>query len=155
MKLRNPKEFAAAMTKIRIALEEGECARVVGRSESLIRKWCDPDHPSAPNIHQALQLDSAYVSGGYGPPPLLRLYEELLDDIVNGKPVSREYIVPSALMIQAIVGELSETIRETILSGVDGPAQPISPQRRTQVLEIIDRLEEETNRLEDAVEGAT
>ena len=62
MKLRNPRDFAAAITQIRSALGEAACAEIVGRSASLIRKWSDPDHPALPNIAQALLLDSAFVA---------------------------------------------------------------------------------------------
>lgn len=74
MKPRSPKTFAAAVTRIKAVLGESTCAEIVDRSESLIRKWADPDHESQPSLSQAVALDSAYVSSGRGDPPLLQVY---------------------------------------------------------------------------------
>ncbi len=151
MKLRHPKEFATAVTRIRAALGEIDCARAVDRSDSLIRKWADPDHPAIPNLDQALMLDSAYVAAGHGEAPILGLYEELLENRINGVETSVGHIVPAALMVQAIVGDLSEIIRDCIASS-DGTIS-LSHNSRISLLSLIDRLEEETDRLEDAVEA--
>ena len=153
MKLRNPREFAAAMTRIRSALSEKECAGVVGRSESLVRKWCDPDHPSLPNLMQALLLDAAYVQGGHGKPPLFGLYEELLDIALTDPEADVEQIVPSVLMVQSIVGDLSESVREMVAANELKDGGMVTLRRRTAILELIDRLEAESARLEDAVES--
>ena len=153
MKSRNPRQFAAAITQIRSAMGEAACAEAVGRSTSLIRKWCDPDHPATPSIAQALLLDSAFVAAGQGDPPLLRLYEKLLDEGLPGDPLDGDDIVPSALTLHAIVGELSEAIRESIPRGSNAQIK-LSPNRQAMLLGYIDRLEEETERLEDAVEAS-
>tara|TARA_R110002167_G_scaffold35239_5_gene112593 strand:- start:351 stop:818 length:468 start_codon:yes stop_codon:yes gene_type:complete len=153
MKLRNPREFAAALTEIRSALGEAACAQAVGRSTSLIRKWSDPDHPALPNIAQALQLDSAFVAAGKGEPPLWKLYEKLLEEGLNTDHLDGDDIVPSALMLHAIVGELSEVIRACIPQ--DGnPYIKLSPSKQATLLNYIDRLEDEACRLEDAVEAS-
>lgn len=154
MKLRNPKEFAAAVTKIRGRVGEEACARAIGRSESLVRKWADPGHPSLPGIEQALLLDALYVAGGHGEPPLLRLYESLLDDAISESEVDVDEIVPSALMIQAIVGDLSSEIRDIINPRAEKATKSMSADSKARLLEMIDRLEEETDRLEDAVEAS-
>tara|TARA_R110000737_G_scaffold10365_1_gene26029 strand:+ start:187 stop:666 length:480 start_codon:yes stop_codon:yes gene_type:complete len=151
MKLRNPKEFAAAVTRIRSALGEEGCARAVGRSDSLVRKWADPDHPAIPNLDQALSLDAAYVAAGHGDAPIFELYQDQLEDRINGAGVLAGEIVPAALMVQSIVGDLSEIIRECL--GQEGGALVLSHNSRISLLSLIDRLEEETDRLEDAVEA--
>lgn len=102
---------------------------------------------------QALQPDGGFVAGGHGEPPLLKLYEDLLEDATNGNRSSRDEIVPSALMVQVIVGDLAEAIREAIGSGELAAGLNLSQHRRSRVLEIIDRLEDETDRLEDAIES--
>ena len=153
MKLRNPKEFAAAITRIRSALGETACAGAIGRSESLVRKWADPDHPSLPGIEQALVLDAAFVAAGHGEAPLLKLYESLLEDAISENNVGRDELVPSALMIQAIVGDLSAEIRDIINPNIHSTSNTMSADSRSRLLGIIDRLEDETDRLEDAVEA--
>ena len=153
MKLRNPREFSAAITQIRSTLGEATCAEVVGRSTSLIRKWSDPDHPALPSIAQALLLDSAFVAAGHGEPPLAQLYGKLLEEGAPGEPLDGDDIVPSALTLHAIVGELSEVIRECIPR--DGnPYLKLSLTKQTMLLNYIDRLEAETERLEEAVEAS-
>jgi len=152
MKLRNPKEFSAAVTRIRAALGEDGCARAVGRSDSLVRKWADPDHPAMPNLDQALGLDAAYVAAGHGDAPILGLYQDLIDARINGTEASIDHIVPAALMVQAIVGDLSEIVRDCIAK--DDGAIALSHNSRISLLSLIDKLEEETDRLEDAVEAS-
>ena len=152
MKLRNPKEFAAAVTRIRAALGEEGCAQAVGRSDSLVRKWADPDHPAIPNLDQALSLDAAYVSAGHGDAPILGLYQDLLENQISDAEASAGEIVPAALMVQAIVGDLSEVIRDCI--GHEGHSPALSHNSRIALLSLIDKLEEETDRLEDAVEAS-
>ena len=154
MKLRNPKEFAAAVTRIRTSVGEDVCARAVGRSESLVRKWADPGHPSLPGIEQALLLDAVYIAGGHGEPPLLKLYESLLEDTLTENSVSFDEMVPSALMIQAIVGDLSAEIRDIINPRAEMALKSMSADSKSRLLELIDRLEDETDRLEDAVEAS-
>ena len=50
MKLRMPGTLSAAISEIRQKLTERKCAEIVDRSESLVRKWADPDEPSLPNL---------------------------------------------------------------------------------------------------------
>ncbi len=150
MKLRNPKDFAAPVTVIRKAIGEQECANAVGRSASLVRKWADPDHPAIPNLAQALLLDAAYIANGHGDGPIGKLYGDLLGRSLLQSDAGAADVVPAALMVQAVVGDLSELVRECIRDG----ALSLSPTQRNEILHIIDRLESETDRLEDAVEAS-
>lgn len=152
MKPRTPKSFAAALTKIMTALGDGLCAEIVGRSDSLVRKWADPDHASQPTLSQALALDLAYVRGGHGEPQILKIYEEMLDDALHERAGRDADIIMSALSVQGAVGTLSEAIRAAL--DPDGPGGAlITPRERQQILEIIDRLEDHTDVIEDAVEN--
>lgn len=153
MKPRHPKQFASAVTKIRSALGDDRCAEAVGRSASLVRKWADPDHASLPNIEQAMLLDAAYVEHEGKKPPLLDLYTAIVSEYAsagNDQKV-RVDILLSTLSVQGIVGDLSEAIREALSASGDG-GKALTPRERSSILAILDRLDEEIDSIEDAVD---
>lgn len=152
MKPRHPKRFATAMTKVRSHLGEEKCAEIVDRSSSLIRKWADPDHASVPNLQQALLLDRAFVEGGFGKPPLLEVYNLLLADALEQSESERAPIdMPiEALSLQGVVGDLSEAIRESLAENGDG-GRIITPREKVAILEILERLDDQVDKIEDAV----
>lgn len=151
MKPRTPKSFAAAITKVRARMSDRRCAEIVHRSESLIRKWADPDHPSLPNVLQALALDIAYARGGNGAPPIFKVYQDLISDRLDRNRKQTVDIVLSALSVQGVVGDLSEAIR----SAAD-PAGPggivFTPRERTKILQLLETLDDKADLIEDAVE---
>ena len=151
MKPRTPKSFVAALTKVMTSLSDDRCAEIVGRSPSLIRKWADPDHPSLPSLYQAMALDIVYTKSGYGEPPILKAYEEILEDTLGQRDDDPVDIVMAALAVQGTVGSLSEAIREALDPKGPGGAV-ITPRERQQILEIIDRLEDHTDDIETAVD---
>lgn len=153
MKPRSPKSFAAAVTKIRSKLGEDTCAEVVGRSASLVRKWADPDHVSVPNLEQSLALDRTYVARGFGKPPLLELYAEQLADALKDKDIKQGPVdmLIAALTVQGVVGDLSEAIREAI-SETGAGGREITPRERVGILKILERLDDQMDKIEDAVE---
>lgn len=151
MKPRTPKSFAAAITKIMTALSDQRCAEIVGRSSSLIRKWADPDHASQPTLYQALALDIVYAREGHGNPPILEVFEELIDDAVDGRADIPVDILFSALSVQGAVGDLSEAIRAAL--DPDGPGGvTITPNERQSILQILDKLDDHAGLIEDAVD---
>jgi hypothetical protein len=151
MKPRTPKSIAGALTKVMTALSDVRCAEIVGRSDSLIRKWADPDHPSQPTLAQALALDMVYVKEGHGEPPILEIYQELLADALSERDDREADILITALSIQSAVGSLSEAIKAAV--DPNGPGGlSITASERQNILEILDRLEDHTDVIEDAVE---
>jgi len=151
MKPRTPKSMAAAVTKIMTALSDERCAEIVGRSDSLIRKWADPDHASSPTLHQAMALDIVYAREGHGDPPILGVYEDILNDALDERKGDIADILMSTLSVQGVVGDLSEAVKAALdPSGPGGSA--ITPRERQTILQIIDRLEDQTDLIEDAIE---
>lgn len=151
MKPRTPKSFAAALTKVMAALSDERCAEIVGRSDSLIRKWADPDHASLPTLHQAFALDTVYAREGHGDPPIFEVYADLINDAVDERHDVPVDILLSALSVQGVVGDLSEAIRAALdPDGSGGSA--ITPNERQIILQILDKLEDQTDLIEDAVE---
>lgn len=153
MKPRHPKKFASAVTKIRSALGDELCAAAVGRSASLVRKWADPDHSSLPNVEQAVLLDAAYIEHAHKKPPLLDLYTDVMAEYVDADKNQkvRVDILLSTLSVQGIVGDLSEAIREALSPNSDGGRQ-LTPRERSEILAILDRLDDVVDTIEDAVE---
>ncbi|NQV44754.1 MAG: hypothetical protein HQ501_07620 [Rhodospirillales bacterium] len=151
MKPRTPKSFAAALTKIMAALSNERCAEIVGRSDSLIRKWADPDHASLPTLHQAIALDIIYAKEGHGNPPILDVYEDILNDTLDARDGDIVDILMSTLSVQGVVGDLSEAIKAALDPTGPGGAD-ITPRERQTILQILDRLEDQTDLIEDAIE---
>jgi hypothetical protein len=154
MKQRHPKHFSTAVTKIKTQTGENRCAEIVDRSTSLIRKWSDPDQTSIPNLEQAALLDEAFVRGGFGKPPLLELYGELMSDALSEASKKSEPVnmLLAALTVQGVIGDLSEAIRGALSEDGDG-GRTITPRERTTILQILERLDDQVDAMEDAVEG--
>ena len=151
MKPRPPRSLAGAITKIRTTLSDDLCAQAVGRSTSLIRKWGDPDHRSSPNIAQAYALDQAFVDAGHGDPPIATLYRDLLEAALNTELPHTEDVRTAVLSVQAIVGDLSMAIRDAIREG--GPERTvIGPGSRAAILEVLGRLDDGAEAIEDALD---
>lgn len=154
MKLRPPRRFAAAVTRIKDALGEKRCAEIVGRTPSLIRKWADPDHPTRPNLPQALALDVAFVEAGHGDPPILSLYQNRLARAVAAQPDRATIDVAlAALSVQAAVGDLSQSIVATRANAAEGAA--FSTNEKNQILHLLERLQHQAAQIEDALDDSS
>ena len=150
MKLREPNSFAAAITRIKRRLDDEQCATLVNRSPSLIRKWTDPDLAVWPNIAQAVILDAAYMTAGGGEPPILEAYQELVEAISNEPPPEPADLILSVLSLQAAVGDLSEAIADS--RSVTSPGgSNITAGERQSIVMLLDRLEEKIDSIEDAL----
>lgn len=55
------------------------CASVLGKSESLVRKWADPDTEREISYQAAIRLDAAYMRAGGKSAPLFECYAARLD----------------------------------------------------------------------------
>lgn len=151
MKLRAPRRFATAVTRVKNALGEEACAEIVGRSPSLVRKWSDPDHPSRPNLQQALALDVAFVEGGHGEPPILSMYQQRLARAVTAESAKPPIDVAlAALSVQAAVGDISESIVSMRARNTTGPT--FSSNERNQILSLLERLQLQVSLIEDALD---
>lgn len=136
MKPRYANNFARAVSTIRGELSEAACAEAVGRSASLIRKWADPDNPAIPNLEQALALDLLYARQTGRKPPILERYTEKMTD---------------TLSVQGVVGQLSEIVAQVSESGSD-QTPSLSNYNRASILQLVDRLQELSDLIEDSLE---
>jgi len=68
-----------AVTIIAGRIDYPEMALLVGKSESLVRKWSDPRAGRAPTLAQAMALDAAYLAVGGDRAPILSAYSHIVD----------------------------------------------------------------------------
>ncbi len=152
MKLRTPWTLSAAINEIKIKLTEKECARIVDRSESLIRKWADPDEPSLPNLHQSLVLDAAYVQAGFGEPPIQCWYVHRLERVVQEKPEDAIDIVMTTLHAQSAIGQIASAVALFAEKGI-GNQGALSANERAVLLGLVEKLVIQLDDLEDALQA--
>ena len=151
MKPRFAKDFARAVSKIRSETSEADCAEVVGRSSSLVRKWADPDNPAIPNLEQALALDRLYSQTTGKKPPILEIYTDKLTDILNGRKALTVNLLLATLSVQGVVGELSNVVAEASKSVSEQPLK-LSNYNRDTILGLVDKLQEMSDLIEDSLE---
>lgn len=152
MKLRKPGTLSAAITLIKTKLSENECAKIVDRSASLIRKWADPDDPALPNLRQGLQLDAAYIRAGFGEPPVQAWYASHLERIISDRPDETLDIVLSALQLQSAVGELSGLIAD-MRSDDDIDGGTLSDNERAILLGLVGKIDDDVRQIEDYLQS--
>jgi len=151
VKPRSAKNFARAVSLIRADLSEDECAQAVGRSNSLVRKWADPDNPAVPNLEQALALDLLYARVVGKKPPILDIYTDKLTDVLNGRKKLTVNLLIATLSVQSVVGQLSDAVASA--SNSDSNAGPqLSNYNRATILGLVEKLQEISDLIEDAVE---
>jgi len=113
---REPNTFTDAIARIIGALTARGAGEVIGKTESLLRAWADPDRGDLPNVAQAVALDRAMVEAG-GEAEILRVYRLMIDG------VSRDHVPQDLrdrfLTISGAVGDVAGEIR----AGLD-PAGP-------------------------------
>ncbi|MCR9215281.1 MAG: hypothetical protein NXI13_16310 [Proteobacteria bacterium] len=68
LKPRKAGSVEEAIDRTRINLGSEFAALVVDKSPSMVRRWGDGDDEPLPNVKQALALDKAHVSEGFGRP---------------------------------------------------------------------------------------
>ena len=151
MKLRRPGTLSAAITEIKFKLTEATCAGIVERSESLVRKWADPDDPALPNLRQSLLLDVEYVRAGFGEAPIQNWYLDQLEYFVDDGPHFTSDLVVSALHAQSALGQVALAISQfTDEASEDGT--DLSPNERALVLGLVQKLCFELEKMEATLE---
>ncbi|MCP4539686.1 MAG: hypothetical protein GY832_21320, partial [Chloroflexi bacterium] len=149
-KFRDPSSFAGAVTIIVRALGHDTCAKLVDKTEALVRMWSDPDHDSFPNVKQALKLDKAYQDAGLGPGPISKWMNSCLGEaeLTNiADPVSEH------LDVVAVVGKISTGLQEIKSISSEG-GRAITPNEMLQMLQQIDDLRKQTDELDAAIRRA-
>ena len=132
-KPRRPHTFDDAMTKINGALTAEAAGRVVDLSGSMARKWADPDAEYWPNVRQAVLLDAAYASQGFGEPPLLTAYQQQLIKCTVAVP---EHVAGDPLdRVTQSIREHTEAIEAVAALPDKGPIAPAHGNAALQEIE--------------------
>jgi len=97
---REPLSFPRAITKIAAVIDYPDMARVIGRSESLTRKWSHPARKAFPTLAQAVAIDGAYVAAGGDGTPLLEAYAQQLD-VAIGREIACQLALSAAVAVAA------------------------------------------------------
>src|SRR5512147_394854 len=147
MKTRPQGSFARAITRIREALGEARCEEIVGKSPALLRKWCDPDNDSLPNLHQAVELDIAYVRSGSGEPPILLAHSEQVWRSTQGQAREVLDLVRFMTSMQSTFAHLVQSIVQAV-DARESSSDPLTAAQKREILAIIEKLDEQSKRLE-------
>lgn len=110
IKPRHPISWAGALDRLIGRLGVAVCAEIVGKSESLVRKWADPDCHELPSVEQAYQLDAGWMRAGMMGAPCCEVLQHRLDQVeATAHPVP---VAPLERLaeISAEVGELASAV---------------------------------------------
>lgn len=119
MKPREIQSFEAAIAEILESVGHAYAAEEMGLSESMLRKWSDPDEPKLPNLSQALRLDSLYRSLFPGAPENAPLAQRWLFALRAENLPARDAGAPAieVLGVTSTVGRIAEALREALADG--------------------------------------
>ncbi|MEG3182103.1 hypothetical protein [Sphingomonas sp. LT1P40] len=108
---RDPLTFAEAVSRIADRIGYSAAARLVGRSERLVRKWSHPTSRAFPTLDQGLRLDAAFMADGGDGAPILETYARLFD-LAAGTTLACHLSLASAVAVAA--REHGEAIEESL-----------------------------------------
>lgn len=135
-KTRAPSTFADAITRIAGQIGWAAMADVVGKGERAVRNWSDPDMDRAPSIADALALDAAYLADGGGEPPLLAVYQLMLDRRVTPAACSAELVQATGLVAK----EAGEAVAAAVLASQAGASATDRAIAEREVGQAVDAL---------------
>ena len=138
VKPRHPVSWPGAVTRIMGALGLA-AGQAIGKSDSLIRKFADPDHDAVPNLHQALALDAAFVLATGEEAPILRVYLQRLEDATRGAPHAAVAPHTRLLQVMAETGEIAADLHRALDDGA-----LTANERATLQKDIADAIEKLT-----------
>jgi hypothetical protein len=138
VKPRHPVSWPGAVTRIMGALGLA-AAQAIGKSDSLIRKFADPDHDAVPNLDQAVALDAAFMAATGDEAPILRVYLLRLEAATAGVPHAAQAPHKRLIRVMAESGEIAADLHRALADGKLTPAE-----RATLQKDIADAIEQLT-----------
>jgi hypothetical protein len=126
MKPRPVLSIVDAVTRMLAELGPAALAKAVGKSESLVRAWSDPDRDEQPSLPQAILLDRLWLASGRVNPPLIAAYRaqlRLSAQLGAVLPPNAGELRSRALAVQVEVGELALDTLATTADGTISPAE--------------------------------
>ena len=113
MKQRQPTSIEDAVMRIVSALGRAEAAATVGKSETVVYAWADPDNDRKANVFDCLKLDAAYQSAGHGAAPILAAYRQVLRHLSDPEH-SPAPLQDRCLEMVAEVGDVAAAIQAAL-----------------------------------------
>lgn len=104
-----------------------------------------------PNLEQAFALDLLYARTVSKKPPILGIYTERLTDFLDGRKRLTVNLLIATLSVQGVVGQLSDAVAKATKSG-ETEGVKLSNYDRATILGLVDKLQEISDLIEDAVE---
>ena len=150
-KVRVPGTFSHAITATCEDVGFKVAADAVGKSESLLRRWADPDDDPLPRVDQALLLDKAWTEEHEGEPPILQMWRRSVHptDAPKGECVRAalfDFTTASAWLHLA----LDEATAPTSPGG-----HKITQKEGADVLTLLDASRKELDEIEALVKSST
>jgi len=154
MKSREAGTYEDAVTRIIRILGADVAARAVGRSQSLVRKWADPDDPALPNIEQATALDVAFVSAGCGEAPILGAYLARIEHSLSVLGPGQESIIVALIDLQSDIGKLTALIADAI-ELPRNPGRKLDVAEKNRLLRAVGEIRDGARGVERAIIGGS
>lgn len=145
VKPRHPVSWAWACTRIQGALGTSAGA-AIGKSDSLIRKFADPDTDAVPNLDQAVALDAAFALATGEEAPILRVYLQRLEDLTRGAAHAAQAPHARMLRVMAEAGEIAADLHKALADGVVTRAERLAIQK--DIADTVEQLNAMTRDLE-------
>lgn len=140
-KARAPASFEDAVIRVVDRIGWSAAAAAVGWGEKVVRNMSDPDLDRLPTLKEAIALDAAFLAAGGGEPPLMAVYQQMLDRSVSPPSGTAELLTATAKMaqetgeavafaVQAAQPGASDFDRQRALRELDEAAEAIAVTRR-------------------------
>lgn len=147
-KPREPQSFESAMTRILGLYGTERAAELLGKSDTLLRYWSDPDDDRLPTVKQALALDMA-VKSECGETPLFSVYQAQLE---RKTFAYHPDLMTNALDCTVALGKFHESIRAA-LDPTGRGGHRITQDERRECEAHLDRLERQIHKARAALKA--
>lgn len=137
-KVRPPATIQDAVTRIAGRVTFPAAADAVGKSERAVRNWSDPDMDRLPSIKEAIILDALYLAEGGGEPPLLAVYQLLLERSVQA-PADTVTLAKAAAAAARETGEAIAAAVQAV-PATDAAARIVADREIGEAIEALSDL---------------
>lgn len=139
-KPRIPDSFPDAMCKVLAQLGRERAAAVVGKSESAVYEWSNPNSGTLPSLLEALALDTAHRLAGGEDAPFRDAFSHQLNIEVDQQDACRRELIRDSV---EFIGEASD-LQAALFIAVQPGASPLDLHRAlveaTQVGGVVARI---------------
>ena len=122
VKPREPNSIEEALSRLLLKISPAEASRIIGKSESLVRKASDPDISYCLSLRDAIALDAAFEAKGFGEAPIAMMYRRKLEALMvaNDGDVEQKTTVSPLVNLSILMEEIGNVAYETNTAMKDG-----------------------------------